>query len=77
MVHLWIGVPMVDLQDLMRGSSPSSPGSALSLAFINTKSMVWVLCNVMHWLIQTLAMFNMSPSTQQQQQQHIAIEPST
>ena len=37
MVHLWIGVPMVDLQDVMSGSSPSPPGSALSLALINTK----------------------------------------
>ena len=46
MVHLWIGV---DLQGLMSGSSPSPPGSALSLALINTKSMVWTLCNVLHW----------------------------
>ena len=41
-------------------SSPSPPGNALSQALINTKSMVWTLCNVLYWLLQTMALLTSS-----------------
>ena len=41
-------------------TSPSLRGSALSLALTNTKSVVWTLCNVLHWLIQTMAILTSS-----------------
>ena len=34
----------------------SLPENALLQALTNTRSMVWTLCNVMHWLTQTMAM---------------------
>ena len=40
--------------------SPSLPGSTLSLALANPKPMVLTLCNVLHWLIQNMAMLTSS-----------------
>ena len=50
--------PMVDLQGQMSESCPSPPGNALLLllVLINTRSMVWTLCNVMHWSTPTMDM---------------------
>ena len=58
MVHLLIGEPMVDLQGQMSESSPNPPGNALLLVLTNTRSMVWTLCNVLHWSTPTMGMSN-------------------
>ena len=47
---------MVDLQDQMSESCPNHPGNALLLVLTNTRSMVWTLCNVLHWSTPTMAM---------------------
>ena len=40
---------------------PTSPTeNALLQALTNTRSMVWTLCNVLHWLTQTMAMLSSS-----------------
>ena len=57
MVHLWTGELMVVLQDLMEGFSQSHPGSVLLLG---SRSMVWTLCNVQHWLNPTMDMLTSS-----------------
>ena len=49
MDHLLIGKPMVSLQGQMSESSPNPPGNALLLVLTNTRSIVWTLCNVLHW----------------------------
>ena len=56
MVHLLIGEPMVDLQGQMSESSPNPPGNALLLVLINTRSMAWILYNVLHWSTPTMGM---------------------
>ena len=56
MVHLLIGEPMVDLQGQMSESCPNPPGNALLLVLTNTRSMVWTLCNVLHWSTLTMGM---------------------
>ena len=53
---LVIGEQMVDLQDQMSESCPNPPGNALLLVLTNTRSMVWTLCNVLHWSTPTMAM---------------------
>ena len=49
MDHLLIGEQMVGLYDQMSESCPNPPGNALLLVLTNTRSMVWTLCNVLHW----------------------------
>ena len=56
MVHLLMGEPMVDLQGQMSESSPNPPGNALLLVLTNTRSMAWILCNVLHWSTPTMGM---------------------
>ena len=56
MAHLLIGEPMVDLQDQMSESSQNPPGNALLLVLTNTRSMAWILCDVLHWSTPTMGM---------------------
>ena len=56
MVHLLIGEPMVYLLGQMSESCPNPPGNVLLLVLTNTRSIVWTLCNVLHWSPPTIAM---------------------
>ena len=46
----------VDLQGQMSESSPNPPEDALLLVLTNTRSMDWILCNVLHWSTLTMGM---------------------
>ena len=47
---------MVALQALMSESSQHLPENALLLVLTSTRSMVWTLCNVLHWSKPTMGM---------------------
>ena len=51
---------MVALQALMSVSSQQLPENALLLVLTSTRSMVWKLCNVLHWSKLTMAMLTSS-----------------
>ena len=54
---------MVALEALMSESSQHPPGNALLLVLTNTRSMVWILCNVLHWSTPTMGMIHFIQNT--------------